>query len=489
LQWKLTLAYTLSTLVTILVLGIIALAVLWYINFRSNIIPQAIADGLNKATPALRPYLEQLPPDREGLNQWLQIVTRGNNLVINIPRDQAEDRTETVPAQFGRISAVVIVDKFGKIVAAVPAEQFGVETPLQPFLPPEAVAGFRAALQGQTDPSALAIRAEGDDMMATVPILSEDQQLLGAIYVKLSFPVEAREFLQTVFQQVILPFAGMMLVVGLIVGAFFGFLVARSLTRRLLVVTGAADAWSEGNFDILVQDNSTDELGQLTRHLNHMVIQLQNLLQTRQELAGLEERNRLARDLHDSVKQQIFATAMQVGAARTLIDQHPAEAKGHLVEAEQLVRQAQQELSTLIQELRPAALEGKGLARALQDHVTIWSRQTNILAELRVSGERPLPLPSEQTLFRVAQEALANVARHSQATGVEIQLGWTPSQVRLVIADNGRGFNPARQNGKGLGLQSMSERLEMIGGHLSVDSQPGSGTRITAQIPINNLSV
>jgi NarL family two-component system sensor histidine kinase LiaS len=217
-----------------------------------------------------------------------------------------------------------------------------------------------------------------------------------------------------------------------------------------------------------------------------MVIQLQNLFQTRQELAGLEERNRLARDLHDSVKQQIFATAMQVGAARTLIDQNPEAAKSHLLEAEQLVRQAQQELATLILELRPAALEGKGLVKALRDYVGDWSRQTHIAAEVRVSGERLLPLTIEQTLFRVVQESLANVARHSGATQTEIYLVWEPNQVNLTIADNGHGFQPAKMSGKGVGLQSMRERIEMLGGRLEVESKPGAGAKIIAHIAMSD---
>jgi NarL family two-component system sensor histidine kinase LiaS len=195
----------------------------------------------------------------------------------------------------------------------------------------------------------------------------------------------------------------------------------------------------------------------------------------------LEERNRLARDLHDSVKQQVFATAMQVGTARALIDRQPETARLHLTEAEHLVRQAQQELTTLIRELRPAALEGKGLATALRDYLVDWSRQTEITGQLRVQGEQPLPLIVEQAFFRVAQEALTNVARHSQATAVEMHLAWQEAQVTLTIADNGRGFNVMATNGKGLGLRSMRERIEAIGGELTVTSSHGSGTQITVR--------
>ena len=242
----------------------------------------------------------------------------------------------------------------------------------------------------------------------------------------------------------------------------------------------AADNWSQGDFSALVSAPSGDELGQLARRLNRMAEQLQSLLDTRQELAALEERNRLARDLHDSVKQEIFATAMQVGAARALLEQNPEASKENLAEAEQLVRQAQQELTTLIRELRPAALEGKGLATALRDYVTDWSRQGHIAAEVRVAGDRPLPLPLEQALFRVAQEALANVARHSEATAAEVHLDLKAAEVCLTISDNGRGFIAATMDNQGLGSLSMRERVEALGGRLEVKSKPGGGTQVMA---------
>jgi signal transduction histidine kinase len=176
---------------------------------------------------------------------------------------------------------------------------------------------------------------------------------------------------------------------------------------------------------------------------------------------------------------------MQVGAARELVAQNPAAAEAHLAEAERLGRQAQGELAALIRQLRPAALEGKGLVSALQEYLADWSRQTGIACELRLQGERPLPLTIEQALYRVTQEALSNASRHSQASAVEIHLGWKPAAVTLSIADNGCGFSPA--NGRppsGIGLQSMRERVEILGGRLEIVSQPG--IQITATIPLPN---
>jgi two-component system, NarL family, sensor histidine kinase LiaS len=215
-----------------------------------------------------------------------------------------------------------------------------------------------------------------------------------------------------------------------------------------------------------------------------MAAQLENLMQARGELATLEARNRFARDLHDSVKQQVFATSLQVAAARALIENDTQAAEEHLAQADELVRQAQKELNVLIGEMRPAALEGKGLAGALRDYVKGWSQRAEIAAEVHVRGEREVPLQTEQALFRVAQEALANVARHSGANRAEVDLIYTPDTLTLRIADDGRGFDPAGDPGDGFGLQSMRERAERLGGHVSVESAPGEGTTLTCVCPL-----
>ncbi len=138
--------------------------------------------------------------------------------------------------------------------------------------------------------------------------------------------------------------------------------------------------------------------------------------------------------------------------------------------------------------MRPAALEGKGLAAALREYVARWSEGSEIPADFHVRGEREAPLDVEQALFRVAQEAVANVARHSGAGHAEVDLSYTTDAVTLRISDDGRGFDPSRGSGGGFGLQSMRERLVKLGGRITVDSAPGKGTRVTAVCPFEDPS-
>nr|MDQ3317160.1 ATP-binding protein [Actinomycetota bacterium] len=117
-----------------------------------------------------------------------------------------------------------------------------------------------------------------------------------------------------------------------------------------------------------------------------------------------------------------------------------------------------------------------------------WSEGSEIPADFHVRGEREAPLDVEQALFRVAQEAVANVARHSGAGHAEVDLSYTTDAVTLRISDDGRGFDPSRGSGGGFGLQSMRERLVKLGGRITVDSAPGKGTRVKAVCPFEDPS-
>ena len=219
-----------------------------------------------------------------------------------------------------------------------------------------------------------------------------------------------------------------------------------------------------------------------------MASQLETLIQTRGELATLEARNRFARDLHDPVKQQVFATSLQIATARSLIDRDPEATEEHLAQAGELVRQAQKELNVLIHEMRSAALEDRGLAKVLREYAAKWSEGSEISSKIHVRGEPETPLETEQTVFRVGQEALANVAKHSGASKAELDLVYTPDALTLRVADDGCGFDPVHNPGEGFGLQSMRERAVKRGGHINVESAPDKGTRVTCTVPLDGAS-
>ena len=229
-----------------------------------------------------------------------------------------------------------------------------------------------------------------------------------------------------------------------------------------------------------VMGHSIQQADLAREHNEQLLNELQATQQKLRDLAVVEERNRLARDLHDSVKQQVFAMSMQLGAARTALSETD-KAYSSVIEAERLAQQAGAELSTLINALRPPSLENKTLAAAIREHVNEWSRQNKIETDMAIDSDISLDLQSEQVLFRVLQEALANVARHSKGNEVRVTLNSEKDDITLVVEDNGIGFD-TKQITKGVGLDSMKERLTAVYGTLEVSSLKPQGTRLTAKV-------
>jgi len=242
--------------------------------------------------------------------------------------------------------------------------------------------------------------------------------------------------------------------------------------------------WSEGGFDARVRDSRQDELGQLSHRLNDMAAQLEQLMIARQENASLQERQRIARELHDSTKQQAFAVAAQLAASRALLLRDPKAAEMHLLEAERLNDALRAELVQLILELRPPRLEARSIAVALGEYVYEWSRYTGIEAQQDID-DITVADEMEQAVFRIAQESLSNIVRHSGASRVVVTLKSSPAETTatvpfvLMIEDNGHGFDPNASIAKGgFGLASMKQRAEAAGARLDVHSTPGQGTRV-----------
>ena len=221
---------------------------------------------------------------------------------------------------------------------------------------------------------------------------------------------------------------------------------------------------------------------ELERQVNERTREMQRLFEQNKELAVIEERNRLARDLHDSAKQKAFASLAQLGTASGLITQDISAAREHIGEAENLVYEVIQELTFLIQEMYPIALMEKGLANALREYVFEWETRTDIRVDLRIEGECRLPLEIEQAVYRIVQELLANIARHSHANRVEFLVTYRDEEIEVRVSDNGQGFD-LDQKPNGIGLRSMSERAKSVQGSLKIVSAPGKGTELIVHVP------
>lgn len=229
-----------------------------------------------------------------------------------------------------------------------------------------------------------------------------------------------------------------------------------------------------------------DSIRLFTALVNRASLSIANmdLFEQTKDLAVMEERNRLARDLHDSAKQKAFAALAQLGTVNGMVKADAAqEFAPHISEAETLIYEVIQELNFLIQEIYPIALQEKGLETTLREYVFEWENRNDAIVHLQIMNGRELPLDMEQAVYRVIQEALANIARHSGAKRADISLIYTSEVLQAIISDNGRGFD-MNQRAKGMGFRSMRERINSFRGSLQVQSAPGQGTRLIIQIPL-----
>ncbi|MEP6485233.1 MAG: histidine kinase [Rudaea sp.] len=293
------------------------------------------------------------------------------------------------------------------------------------------------------------------------PVRSHDGNLRGYLFVELRLPVPWRRFLLDVSLEwpIVL---GYLIVFG-IASSFF---LATWVTRRLNRVARAASAWSRGDFTDRINDRSRDELGRLSGLLDRMALELKDLLLSRAQLATLAERQRLARDLHDTVKQKAFALNLQLATARRQLGDHPAGER--VFQAERLSQQIQHELVQILDELRA---DGElSFADRLRMRAVEWSQVSGMLIDIDIDAHVPASsLSTEEALLRIADEALANVLRHSGATAASLAFHRQTDGWLLRIGDNGSGTSSEARSG--MGLSNMRERaLRLANGRFDFDS-------------------
>jgi signal transduction histidine kinase len=200
--------------------------------------------------------------------------------------------------------------------------------------------------------------------------------------------------------------------------------------------------------------------------------------------AALEERQRLARELHDSVSQALYGIALGAKTARTLLDRDSTKVASPLDYILSLADAGLAEMRALIFELRPESLEKEGLVAALEKQAAALRARHEIKVESDLCNEPDAPLEIKEALYRIAQEALHNIVKHAHASSVRIRMRCSPENVTLDVSDDGIGFEPEGDFPGHLGLHSMRERTERLGGTLAVESAPGKGTQIRAWIPM-----
>jgi len=285
-------------------------------------------------------------------------------------------------------------------------------------------------------------------------------------------------------------------------------LLSRVITQPIQALKQGAEAVGQGNLDYKLSLKNKDELGDLANSFNDMAAALkayteqfkntaaENIEKERRIQDNLriymrkvgqaqeEERKRISRELHDDTIQAL------VVVSRDLDDLASNKSKLTPKKIREEVRRIIEGLRHFSQELRPTILDDLGLVPALKWLASDLEKNTGIHAEVEISGsQRSLPPEAELMLFRITQEALTNIRRHSGATNTTVKLGFSEDKIKLIIRDNGKGFDlqpglsDLARTGK-LGLTGMRERAQLLGGTLHIETHPGKGTELTIVLPL-----
>lgn len=290
--------------------------------------------------------------------------------------------------------------------------------------------------------------------------------------------------------------------VAAIVGVGITFILARTIKLRLWEAGDFAARIARGDLTFRITPGPADEVGWLESRLNEMadhletaVSDLRRLAEQNEHLAeqarrgaALEERTRLARDLHDTVNQQLFALSIGMATVRRQLVTCSVDTPGvaaELQSLEQVAREAHAQIRELILQLRPTSLQRHGLGPALQEYAQRMATEAGWTLEAELSVAVKIDEDVRDNLFRLGQEALANVRKHAQATRVIVSLMKIDGELVFTVTDDGVGFDP-KQSPRltAVGIAGMKERMQILGGTFNIQSSPGAGTTVTAIVPM-----
>ncbi len=495
LRWKMTLSYTLVTVgallvITLIIGGIVFSRIFIPIQYLD---PELLIDGwmnsrITSNYPTLCQIASQSPVDMELIKVYMN-DPQSNMNTLSLFRMGALDFWVTAKASIRSLFFNTDGILLGTSVPDDPVFGSAIGQPFDPRQITGLEAPFRAAMAGDRNPKNLYTElVPNQKIVFAGPLfntkLGHKDEVVG-VFVIIFDAIPTNENIPIYILNLAGRSLGIFLLGTGIMGALFGAFFAHGLAGRFKRISATTDRWSEGDFSRYIDDTSGDEVSQFTQRLNNMARQLQGLLRRRQDMAVSEERNRLARDLHDSAKQQALAASFELGTALTLYDRDPAVAKKHLQEADALVDTVRKELTNLVDELRPQSLERQDFSEIIKEHTLDWSHRSGIEVDINIQGDDKLSLAAGESLSRITQEALANIARHSSARRASVSLEFGKEVVTLTIKDDGRGFDTHAKH-SGLGLHSMQERAEALGGSLAIESAPGLGTQILVTLPMES---
>jgi signal transduction histidine kinase len=357
---------------------------------------------------------------------------------------------------------------------------------LLPYGPKSMLAGSDGQISGVPN---------GQVAWVVVPVVQVTGKPLGSVknlnaYVYVQAPVQTQTIASFAAAEPLLLPGLIVLLLAVPVGTVFGLLTTRGVVRRLRRLAATTANFADGDFAQRVAPGTPDEVGKLERNFNEMAARLAAAVSRERLLAEksarLAERSRISRELHDSISQDLFSLSLLAGGLEKAL---PADSpvRAEVQTLAETVQSTNREMRALLLELRPTTLDEKGLVPALEELASTYSARLGIKVDADVEPVGMAPA-AELAALRIAQESLANAIKHAHATTIRLAMHRRGDVAEITVSDDGKGFNPnghgARQ---GLGLRLMRERVDELGGSLTIGSREGEGTTVSATLPVTAL--
>lgn len=489
LRWKLTWSYTWVAALTFLIIETALLVLLMSltgfnplrrdIEVFNDIVAPVLADDIRPITMA---HLRNQPVDTAHLQADLEQILGLEPLT-----------TSSSPFEIEQFASVFVLDAQQNLLASTP--QYTALPPDGRFFDPTLLTGddslvplITAAYAGEDslDQPYAQDTPESLYLVFVEPLSDEDGRLLGVEVAIIRTPTRSTVLLLAL--SVIVGGLTIFSLAAALIGTLFGWRTARKLSGRLAHLSQTTAAWGRGDFERDIQDAEADEIGELGQNLNRVAAELQELLADKEQMAVLEERNRMARELHDTLAQGVAGLILQLEAVK-----HHLES-GHDERAETIVGQALERARGTLANSRAAIDDLRLDSAEITLFESIRRKVDRFTAATGISCDLTLDLPEQITISPqvyehaepVVGEGLANIARHARASQAWVHLAQVGEALEISVRDDGRGFDVEAATRPGhYGLLGMRERVRLAGGTFVINSAPERGTRITVRLPLN----
>lgn len=461
LWWRLALSYSILTFFAMAVLMVISGSVWDCSDFHKIVTPA----NIEKVVSSEQLSLAQAVGDK-GTTKWL-----------NQARDNIREKLKNLEHDNGgmiyRITSssipevyIQIRDKHDQVLISEPA-----------YFPEEQAKVFATQEILAATASSVKLLPQKGHIWVDLPVTDADQKIIGRVRVlfiaTFNLWIELQSGLDFVLNAWII-----LITSSIPIGTACGLIAARYVNRRLKKMNEITERWRQGNFDARITLPNDDELTKHSQHLNDMAQDLELFLSLKQNIAVGDERNRVARELHDTVKQKLFALGLQLAVAKSKPAVMEAAAE-HILEAETITREAQHDLMEIITQLRPSGTHETSLYERIGVIADDFKRRFNVDIQLIRTEVTPCATQTEHHVLRIVQEALMNAVRHGKASKISIASHIDQDMTMLVISDNGGGFDTTQKN-TGFGITSMRDRVrDLPHGKFEIKSSSGQGTQIT----------